>query len=204
MREEFFSGLHHGSTDLVGQLLLELIKCRPNLFLGATGLVDFQNPSFKVYPRANRPEDLIRRTEDTLKEPEFLVEEFINTSVRSILAIDKVQDHYIVFLPITVTAADPLLNPLRVPGEVIIHCQVAELEVEPFGPSLGGDENLCPSFKFIDKSFAKGCLPGETGRWLFILTFLFPESISPLSDFPFITPAKKGDLVTIAIMGKKA
>ena len=38
-------------------------------------------------------------------------------------------------------AADPLLDPLRVPGQVVVDDQIAELQVDAFGGGLGGDHD---------------------------------------------------------------
>jgi hypothetical protein len=37
---------------------------------------------------------------------------------------------YVVFLAIPMAAADPLLDPLRIPGEIVIHHERAELEID--------------------------------------------------------------------------
>ena len=46
------------------------------------------------------------------------------------------------FLAVAVDAADPLLQPDGVPGDVVVDHQPAELQVDAFAGRLGGDEHL--------------------------------------------------------------
>jgi hypothetical protein len=57
------------------------------------------------------------------------------------LRLRKVHHHHVVLLPVAMAAADALLDALRVPGQVVVHYQRAELEVDAFGARLGGDHD---------------------------------------------------------------
>jgi hypothetical protein len=53
----------------------------------------------------------------------------------------QVDDVAVAPLPDAVDAADALLDDHRVPGELVVHEDVRELEVEPLGPGAGRDEH---------------------------------------------------------------
>jgi hypothetical protein len=59
-----------------------------------------------------------------------LVEELVDAHVGSIRAIEEIDDDDIVFLPVTMAATNALLNSLRVPRQVIVDHEIAELEVD--------------------------------------------------------------------------
>jgi hypothetical protein len=70
------------------------------------------------------------------------------------LAIE-VDDHRLLGLAVAMDASDPLLDALRVPGQVVVDERVGELEVEALGPRLGGDEHLGPSAELVDEREAR-------------------------------------------------
>ncbi len=57
------------------------------------------------------------------------------------LLVEEVDHHHVELLAVAVAAADALLDALRVPGQVVVHHQVAELEVDALGRGLGGDQD---------------------------------------------------------------
>ena len=56
------------------------------------------------------------------------------------LAGDQVHDAHVVPLAVAVDAAHALLQPRRVPGNVVIHHQPAELQVDALAGGVGGDQ----------------------------------------------------------------
>ena len=65
----------------------------------------------------------------------------MNSLIRMISIIQKIDHNNIVLLSITVAASDSLLNSLRVPWKVVVHKQVAELEVSAFASGFGAQED---------------------------------------------------------------
>ena len=56
---------------------------------------------------------------------------------------DEIVDrHGFAGLAVTVDTADPLLDPHRVPGNVVVHQAIAELEVQSFRADLGGQQHV--------------------------------------------------------------
>jgi hypothetical protein len=50
-------------------------------------------------------------------------------------------------LPVAVASSDALLDPLRVPGQVVVDDQRAELEVDALGGGFGGERIVASSRK---------------------------------------------------------
>ena len=88
----------------------------------------------------------------------FLVEELVDPGVGLVVPVEEVDDHYIVLLTVAVAATDPLLDPLRVPGQVEVDDQRAELEVDPFRPGLGRDHDLTLVPEVVDQG-GSACRP---------------------------------------------
>ena len=55
---------------------------------------------------------------------------------------DEVEDEAVLRLEVTMDSSHPLLQPIRVPRDVVIEQDVAALEVDAFTCRLGRDENL--------------------------------------------------------------
>jgi len=84
----------------------------------------------------------------------------MNTAVGLVPLVQEVDDHNIVFLPVAVATTNALLDPLRVPGEVVIHHQRAELQVDPLRRRLGGDHDGGMIPKMLDEGRAAIDRPG--------------------------------------------
>ena len=54
----------------------------------------------------------------------------------------EIEDQAVLFLAVTVDAAHALLQPHRVPRDVVVDHQPAELQVDAFARGFGGDEDL--------------------------------------------------------------
>src|ERR1035437_8167918 len=87
-----------------------------------------------------------------LKRREFLVKELINPQGGSVAPVKEVDDHHIKLLAVPVAPANPLLDALRVPGQVIVNDEVAELQVDPLRCRFGGDHDG----GFVAEVFDKG------------------------------------------------
>ena len=55
---------------------------------------------------------------------------------------DEIEDEAVLGLAVAVDAAHPLLQTVRIPGDVVVEQDVAALEVDAFACGLGGHENL--------------------------------------------------------------
>ena len=56
--------------------------------------------------------------------------------------VEEIDDNYIMFLAVAMTAPNALLDALRVPRQVVVDHERAELEIDTFRGRLGGDEDL--------------------------------------------------------------
>ena len=81
---------------------------------------------------------------------ELSFEKFVDTEVGLVALVEEIDDNHVVFLAVTVAAADALLDALRVPRQVEIDDEGAELEVDAFSGGLGGDEDFCGVAKGVD------------------------------------------------------
>ena len=61
---------------------------------------------------------------------------------------DKVEDETIFLLTVAMDTANPLFKPHRVPGNVKVDHQPAELQVDPFTGGFGCDKHLCRFAEF--------------------------------------------------------
>ena len=66
----------------------------------------------------------------------------IDALVGLVVPVEEIDHDHVVLLPVAVAAADALLDALRVPWQVVVDDQRAELEVDAFGAGLGGDHDL--------------------------------------------------------------
>ena len=96
----------------------------------------------KSIPLLERPQDLVGGAEHAVEQGQLLGEQLEEPGVGGVLAVEEVEDQHVAGLAVAVAAADALLHPLRVPGKVVVHHQVAELEVQPLGAGLGHEQDL--------------------------------------------------------------
>ena len=91
--------------------------------------------------------------------------------IGGVALVEKVDDHYIELLPITMAATNALLDTLRVPRQVVVDDEIAELQVDTFRCSFSGNENLCFIAEVIDKCRAAvdGRAAGDTITALMVL-----------------------------------
>ena len=67
---------------------------------------------------------------------------FCRTRPSRVLVDDEVEDEAVLLLAVAVDAAHALLQPHRVPGDVVVDHQPAELQVDAFARGLGGHQHL--------------------------------------------------------------
>ena len=103
------------------KLLLKLIELKLNLFGSAALLVDSYDTFLKVHTGLNCANDLIAGTEHAVEQLEFLREQLVDTNIGSIGLVEKVDDYHVILLAVAVASADALLDPLGVPGHIVVH-----------------------------------------------------------------------------------
>jgi hypothetical protein len=67
---------------------------------------------------------------------------FCSTRPSRVLVGDEVEDQAVLFLAVAMDAAHALFQAHRVPGDVVVDHQPAELEVDTLAGGLGGDQHL--------------------------------------------------------------
>jgi hypothetical protein len=75
------------------------------------------------------------------EEAELFGEQLQHAAVGGVALVEEVDHHHVVLLAVAMTAADALLDALRVPGQVVVEDQRAELEVDAFGGGFGGQQD---------------------------------------------------------------
>ncbi len=118
--------LLEGGVDLVGRAAL---------------LVDGENAPLEIDTGLDAAQHFVGGTEDAVEEVELLGEQLVDAAVGLVALVEEVDDDDVVLLPVAVAAADALLDALRVPRQVVVDDQRAELQVDAFGRRLGGDHH---------------------------------------------------------------
>ena len=129
-------------ADLEIQLQLQSIERGLNLVGLSALLVDRCNPLLEVHAGFDGAEDFVTRAEHSLEQLELLREELEHALVGRVLPVQEVDDDDVVLLAVSVAAADALLDPLGVPGKVVVDDERAELKVDAFRACFGGNHDL--------------------------------------------------------------
>ena len=61
----------------------------------------------------------------------------------------KIDHRHVARLAVAMAATDPLLDTLRVPGQVVIDDRVTELQVEPLGTRFGSNEYAAAALELV-------------------------------------------------------
>ena len=104
----------------------------------------------------------------------------MNSLIRMISIIQKIDHNNIVLLSITVAASDSLLNSLRVPWKVVVHYQRTELHIDTLCSSFGGNHNLSLITKILDQRGAHVSVRHGEG---YRLNRALIEELAVLPDF---------------------
>ena len=105
----------------------------------------------KSTPRFDGAEHLVAGAEHALEELELLGEQLEDALVGLVLPVEEVDDDDVVLLAVAVAAADALLDALRVPRQVVVDDQRAELEVDALRAGLGGDHDAALLAEVVDE-----------------------------------------------------
>src|ERR1019366_3253309 len=88
------------------------------------------------------------RIEHGAEEFELLAQDLEREPLGLVVSGQEIDDrHRVVLLLVAVTAADALLDALRVPRKIVVYDRVAELQVETLRSGLRRDEQAGPSLK---------------------------------------------------------
>src|SRR5690606_20759846 len=117
----------------------------------AAVLVNGRDPFLEVHTGFDGSEHFITGPEDTGEEMKLLIEELEHAEVCLVLPVEEVYHHHVMLLPIAVAAADALLDALRIPRQIIIHDEGAELEIDPLRTRLGCDHDAAFLAEIIDE-----------------------------------------------------
>lgn len=139
--KHLFTHVLHLCADLILQIGLELFKGIVYLGLRAALLIDLPDTPFKI-DGVCLTENVVGCAEDVVKQMELILQQIENADVGIIALINEIDNDDVAFLPVTVTAAYSLLDPLRIPRQVIIDDKRTELKVETFRRSFRGDHDL--------------------------------------------------------------
>ena len=159
--QEFRAGVPEGRLNLRFEVVLQLIEGGVYLGRCAAGLVNRRGSRFsKSTPDSRAPSTSSEAPKTPSKSLNFSSSSSKTRWSASIATIEEIDDDHVVLLAVAVTAADPLLDALRVPRQVVVHDQVAELEVHPLGRRLGGDHDR-GAVAGIPRPGPSGCRPWE-------------------------------------------
>ena len=84
-----------------------------------------------------------------------MFEQFIDPLICRIAFVQKVDYDHIVFLTVTVTASDTLFNTLRIPRQIIVDYQRAELQVDTFSTCFCGNQDFRFFLETVNQSMAQ-------------------------------------------------
>src|SRR5690606_6072288 len=117
-------------------------------------LIDRKDTLFKIDARLDRAEYIVGCAEEPVEQIELLVQKLVNALVRFVALVEKINDDHVMLLAVTVASPNALLDPLRVPRQVIVDYKRAELQVDAFRRRLRGDHDRHVAPEMLDQSGA--------------------------------------------------
>ncbi len=94
---------------------LQLVEMGLNLGVGTAVLIDIVDTPFNVDIVGNSAENLVGGAKHPFKQLELVVQQLEHSLIGGVLAVNEVDHHHIVLLPVTVHTANALLDLLRAP-----------------------------------------------------------------------------------------
>ena len=155
--KQLLAGILHRCLDTHIHFLLNLVEGSVDFLWGATLLIDVEHPLLEVNTRLDATQHFITRTEDTIKEMEFLRKQLEHTHISCICLVNEVENHHIILLSITMASTYALFHPLRIPRQIIIHNKRTKLKVDTFGCRLGSNHDFGFVSEIIYNSLALVC-----------------------------------------------
>jgi len=65
----------------------------------------------------------------------------VNAHIRGVVFIQEIDDYNVMLLAVAVTAPDALFDTLRIPRQIVVDDQGAELKIDAFGTCLSRDHD---------------------------------------------------------------
>ena len=149
--EQHLAGIALAAADLGLEVELELVELELDLLGRAALLVDAGDALLKVHARFHGAEHFVTGPEHAVEEAELLVEELVYAHVGGVLLVEEIHYHHVELLTVAVAAPDALLHALRVPGQVVVDHQIAELQVDALGPGFGGNHDRRSVMELVDQ-----------------------------------------------------
>src|SRR5690606_1901620 len=149
--QQHLSCLDHRLVDLGREIELELLKAGLDFVRVTAVLVDLGDAALEIDTGADGAQHFVARTKLGVEELDLLRQQFGDALVRLVAEIDEVHNHHVVLLTVAVAAPDALLDALRVPRQVVVDDERAELEVDAFGSGLGGNHDFAPLLEVLNQ-----------------------------------------------------
>src|SRR5438477_347332 len=112
-----------------GEIAIGEAEKAPAILIGQR---PFGGPGFSLPIDAafDGAEHFVAGAEHTTKELEFLVQQLVHANLRLVFQVEEIDDGDIDFLAVTMAAADALFHTLRIPRQVEVDYERAELQVD--------------------------------------------------------------------------
>ena len=156
--EELLAGVVARLGNLRFEFLLELIELELNLLGCAALLVDADDALLKFHAGLDGTDDLVAGSEDAIEELELFREKLVDANIGGVRLVEEVDDNHVVLLAVAVASSDALLDPLRVPGHIVVDDQIAELEIDALGCGFGCNHDAGLIAEVLDK-WLRACPP---------------------------------------------
>src|SRR5208282_2829106 len=92
-----------------------------DFFRGPAFLVNRKHSLLEIHARFDTAQHFVGSPKNPAEEIELVLKQFVNSPVGLIPFVEEVDDHYIVFLAVTMAATDTLLDPLRIPRKIVVY-----------------------------------------------------------------------------------
>ena len=124
-----------------------------------------------------------------------------------IAGVEEVDDHDVEALTVTMAAADPLLDALRVPRQVVVDDERAELQVDAFCAGFGGDHDVgtlaVGAAEVVDERCPAIHLR-RSGDAIAALAGLQPFQVDACRVFARVGAAERYEFACVSVGGQKA
>src|SRR6266496_831525 len=141
-------------------------------------------------------QDGIGRIQDSTEKIQLLTQDLKGKPVRLVIPCEEVDHGDIALLAIPVASPDPLLDALRVPGQIVVNHRLAELKVQAFCAGFGADENFRTRAELVYEREPDSNLAArfgsrrETGALL-----LLPACVRLVRALVIVYAAEQGDVL---------
>ena len=133
--------LLHALLNLLLHVGLQLLEGTVDFSLRAALLVDLPDARLDV-DGVCLAQHLVAGTKHIVEELELRAEQVEHAHIGIVAQVDEVDHHHVVLLSVAVATANALLYALRIPGQVVVDDQRAELKVQALGSRLGSNHNV--------------------------------------------------------------